>query len=136
MDNTVIVWNAASGERIATLRAPRGGQADRPVKGLAWDPIGRFLATQDENTLRVWQTDKWECVRVVDEPFKGSTGTSLFARLDWTRDGQYLLCPCAMNSDTPTVRTLTRAGNESPLKQTDLIGFRKAVACIVSLIRN
>ncbi|PIO54861.1 WD domain, G-beta repeat protein, partial [Teladorsagia circumcincta] len=46
MDNTVVVWNAKKlPERIVVLDTSRGGH-NGPVKGLSWDPIGKYLATQ------------------------------------------------------------------------------------------
>ncbi len=128
-----MVWNVLSGERVATLKSSNGGH-ERGVKGLAWDPVGRFLATQGEdNTLRVWRIDTWECVRVVSEPLQESTSSALFTRMDWSADGQFLLCPNAMNAGLPTVRILPRNdGNDATCR--DMAGFRKAVACIVRCV--
>ena len=41
------------------------------VKGVAWDPIGKYLASQsDDRTVRVWRTYDWKAETVVSEPFK------------------------------------------------------------------
>lgn len=54
---------------MITLKHSNGGH-NRAIKGLSWDPIGRFLATQSEdNSLKLWQTDSWECVKTITEPF-------------------------------------------------------------------
>ena len=41
LDNTVIIWEPASGRRVTTLTGHHGF-----VKGVAWDPFNVFLATQ------------------------------------------------------------------------------------------
>ena len=41
IDNTVCIWDAASGQRLQTLSVHTSF-----VKGLAWDPVGTYLATQ------------------------------------------------------------------------------------------
>jgi protein HIRA/HIR1 len=41
LDNRVIIWDAASGKQLHTISAHCG-----PVKGVAWDPVGTYLATQ------------------------------------------------------------------------------------------
>jgi len=41
------------------------------VKGVAWDPIGKYLASQsDDRTVRIWRTYNWKAETVVSEPFK------------------------------------------------------------------
>ena len=41
VDNTVIVWDVATGSHIAMLKQHHGF-----VKGVAWDPFNKYLATQ------------------------------------------------------------------------------------------
>jgi protein HIRA/HIR1 len=41
------------------------------VKGVTWDPIGKYIATQSEDkTLRIWRTSDWTTEHIVKEPFK------------------------------------------------------------------
>ena len=41
------------------------------VKGVTWDPIGKYLASQsDDQTVRIWRTYNWKAETVVSEPFK------------------------------------------------------------------
>jgi len=40
------------------------------VKGVTWDPIGKYVATQSEDkTLRIWRTSDWTTEHIVKEPF-------------------------------------------------------------------
>ncbi|KAI1723027.1 WD domain, g-beta repeat domain-containing protein [Ditylenchus destructor] len=130
LDNTVIIWNAQKlPEKVAILKFSNGGH-DRGVKGLAWDPLARFLSTQaEDNSLKIWRTDTWECEKTFTEPFSESTGTTLFCRMDWSPNGSYLVCPCAMNNGGPTAKIIHR---KDWTFERDMVGFRKAVTCVRS----
>jgi len=55
------------------------------VKGIAWDPIGKYLATQsDDNSVRIWRVENWEQIREISAPFESSLSQShsLFSRLE------------------------------------------------------
>jgi len=63
------------------------------VKGVTWDPIGKYVATQsDDKTLIVWRTSDWQQDKVIREPFAESNGTTHVLRLGWSPDGTYLVC--------------------------------------------
>lgn len=74
VDNNVNVWcrlSTASGAApgqfslLTTLRGHRGF-----VKGVAWDPIGRYLATQgDDVAVNVWRTSDWQIEANIKKPF-------------------------------------------------------------------
>ena len=50
MDNTVRVWDAASGEELLVLRGHEG-----PVHAAAFSPDGaRIVSGSDDRTVRVW----------------------------------------------------------------------------------
>lgn len=52
------------------LDGKREGHEDS-VKGIAWDPIGKYLASQSsDKTLKIWTTDNWKCEKTISEPFK------------------------------------------------------------------
>ncbi|KAL6728868.1 hypothetical protein Aduo_010601 [Ancylostoma duodenale] len=128
MDNTVVVWNAKKfPERIVILDTTRGGH-NGPVKGLSWDPIGKYLATQSaDKSLRLWTTDNWQCDTVITKPFSQSSQTTMFSRLEWSPDGQFLFAPCAMNNQGPTAQIIMRKDWDTEL---DLVGHRRAVTAI------
>jgi len=53
-------------EQASVLRGHSG-----MVKGVTWDPIGKYLASQsDDRTARIWRTYSWKAEAVIDEPFK------------------------------------------------------------------
>ena len=55
-----------SSERVRVLRGHRG-----LVKGVTWDPVCRYVATQaDDRTLVVWRTSDWGQETVVTRPFQ------------------------------------------------------------------
>lgn len=40
------------------------------VKGVAWDPVGRYIASQgDDRSLLVWRTTDWGQETAVTKPF-------------------------------------------------------------------
>lgn len=67
----MIVWNAQKlPEKVVILDAAKGGHKES-VKGVSWDPIGKFLCSQSaDKTLKVWSTDSWECFTTLAKPFE------------------------------------------------------------------
>ena len=55
------------------------------VKGLAWDPVGTYLASAaDDKCVIIWRTDGWQPVATITAPFRHGFSTStFFLRLDW-----------------------------------------------------
>lgn len=125
------------------------------VKGVTWDPIGKYLSSQSEDkSLRIWRTVDWQTEVVITEPYEKvrnllrikccclvywfttfffftylKCGTTVGLRHDWSPDGQYLVSAHAMNNSGPTARIIERDGWKY---DKDYVGHRKAVNCIVS----
>lgn len=52
------------------------------VKGVCWDPVGEFLATQsDDRSVKIWRTSDWSLEAEVTKPFEDSPGSTFFRRL-------------------------------------------------------
>lgn len=65
------------------------------MKGVTWDPVGNYLATQvcclypahsnnpqsDDKTVRIWNTENWQEVQVISKPFELSPQSTFFRRL-------------------------------------------------------
>ncbi|THD28144.1 Protein HIRA [Fasciola hepatica] len=131
VDNNVIVWcrlstatGAAPGQfsLLTTLRGHRGF-----VKGVAWDPIGRYLATQgDDVAVNVWRTSDWQIEANIKKPFAKATGQSQVMRISWSLDGSTIAAPHAINNGFPTAKLIDRTNWMPSL---DLVGHRKHVTC-------
>ncbi|KAK9842260.1 hypothetical protein WJX81_003301 [Elliptochloris bilobata] len=121
LDNTVFVWDAASGHRLKTLAGH-----ESYVKGVAWDPVGSFLATQaDDRSVRLWRCADWSPVARATEPFAaGYISTTFSLRLDWAPDGQTLLAVNALKPPCHTAPLLERGGCKSTFA---LVGHTGAV---------
>lgn len=53
-------------EVVAVLKGHTG-----LVKGVTWDPVGKYLASQsDDKSLRIWRTVDWQEETIVEKPFK------------------------------------------------------------------
>ena len=47
------------------------------VKGVTWDPIGKYMASQsDDKCLNVWRTSDWQLETQISEPFEECSGTT------------------------------------------------------------
>jgi protein HIRA/HIR1 len=121
LDNSVIVWDAASGHRVRTLAGH-----ESYVKGVAWDPIGTFLASQsDDRSVRVWRCQDWSPLARTAEPFaEGFVSTTFSLRLDWAPDGQHLLAVNALQPPCHTAPLLERGTWKAPYS---LVGHTAAV---------
>ncbi|VDP86585.1 unnamed protein product [Echinostoma caproni] len=130
VDNNVIVWcrqstgTGAPGQfaLLTTLRGHHGF-----VKGVAWDPIGRYLATQgDDVAVNVWRTSDWQIEANIKKPFAKATGQSQVMRISWSLDGSTIAAPHAINNGFPTAKLIDRTNWMPSL---DLVGHRKHVTC-------
>ena len=72
------------GQKVHTLKGHTSF-----VKGVAWDPIGKYLATQaDDKSCIVWRVDDWSVVSKITEPYQSSMGATFSLRLCWSPDGK------------------------------------------------
>ncbi|BHF58250.1 hypothetical protein SprV_0100120100 [Sparganum proliferum] len=132
VDNTVVIWGPSQGtpnnasaspfQCIATLRGHGG-----PVKGVAWDPAGRYLATQAEGLgVRVWRVSDWQEESKISKPFVKAADQSQVTRLSWSPDGSVIVAPHAINNRFPTAQLINRNHWHPGL---DLVGHEKHVVC-------
>ncbi|KAJ7597545.1 histone transcription regulator 1 [Mycena floridula] len=74
------VWCGYTLERLHKLDQHQGF-----VKGVCWDPVGEFLATQsDDKSVKIWRTTDWTLEAEVTKPFEDSPGSTFFRRLSWS----------------------------------------------------
>ncbi|VDL95458.1 unnamed protein product [Schistocephalus solidus] len=122
VDNTGSTsYNASASpfQCIATLRGHGG-----PVKGVAWDPAGRYLATQAEGLgVRIWRVSDWQEESKISKPF---VKVIQVTRLSWSPDGSVIVAPHAINNRFPTAQLINRNHWRPGL---DLVGHEKHVVC-------
>ncbi|KAI8644133.1 WD40-repeat-containing domain protein [Parasitella parasitica] len=93
VDGFVIVWNGATFEQITKI-----DQHSDFVKGVTWDPAGKFLASQsDDKMVKVFRTSDWGLEADLISPFINAPGTTLFRRLSWSPDGAHVAAANAVN---------------------------------------
>jgi len=124
LDNSVFVWDMQGKQRATLLGAPalrrrarlvflslppRAGH-ESFVKGVAWDPVGTYLASQgDDKSVHVWRCEDWSRVAVIRQPFLRTVGNSTFSlRLCWSPDGRTLTATNSTNNGQRTAAVLDR----------------------------
>ncbi|PKI53666.1 protein HIRA isoform X2 [Punica granatum] len=61
------------------------------VKGVTWDPIGSFIASQsDDKTVIIWRTSDWSLAHRTDGHWTKSLGSTFFRRLGWSPCGHFI----------------------------------------------
>ncbi|XP_058088801.1 protein HIRA isoform X2 [Magnolia sinica] len=61
------------------------------VKGVAWDPIGSFIASQsDDKTVIIWRTSDWTLAHKTEGHWAKSLGSTFFRRLGWSPCGHFI----------------------------------------------
>ncbi|CAN4119486.1 unnamed protein product [Withania somnifera] len=61
------------------------------VKGVTWDPIGSFIASQsDDKTVIIWRTSDWSLAHRTEGHWAKSLGSTFFRRLGWSPCGHYI----------------------------------------------
>ncbi|XP_038723909.1 protein HIRA-like isoform X2 [Tripterygium wilfordii] len=61
------------------------------VKGVTWDPIGSFIASQsDDKTVIIWRTSDWSLAHRTDGHWAKSLGSTFFRRLGWSPCGHFI----------------------------------------------
>ena len=112
VDNTVIVWDAVSGQGLVQLR-----EHSHYVQGVAFDPRGEYVVTQSpDRTARVYAVTgggrvdaknikQVKVIKCVDAPgeeggqmpmFHDDSMTSFFRRPEWSPDGSFVALPAGM----------------------------------------
>ncbi|XP_078158563.1 histone chaperone HIRA-like protein isoform X2 [Carex rostrata] len=61
------------------------------VKGVTWDPIGSFIATQsDDKSVIIWNTNDWSMAHRTDGHWSKTVGSTFFRRLHWSPCGHFI----------------------------------------------
>jgi len=63
IDNSVVVWDVATGNKVAILKEPKGF-----VQGVAYDPLGvMYACLSTDRTLRIFSASKNKCVDTISK---------------------------------------------------------------------
>ncbi|KXS21760.1 WD40 repeat-like protein [Gonapodya prolifera JEL478] len=86
------------------------------VKGVAWDPVGKYLAVQsDDKSVVIWSVtggpNDWRSERRIRDPYQGSMQAPWFSRLSWSPDGTVLATAGGHNARMPCVPLLMRSND-------------------------
>ena len=127
------VWDVsadAARQLVAVLQGHRS-----MVKGVSWDPIGRYLASQgDDRAVVVWEQRDWTEAARIEAPFQRSTAKTLFRRLTWSPDGQFLCCPHAFKKPVNIAVVLRRPsgqpGEDGWAQECDFVGHNSPVGVV------
>ncbi|XP_078434483.1 histone chaperone HIRA-like protein isoform X2 [Wolffia australiana] len=61
------------------------------VKGVTWDPIGSFIASQsDDKSVIIWRTADWSLAHRLEGHWSKSVGSTFFRRLGWSPCGHFI----------------------------------------------
>lgn len=120
VDNFVIVYDLKKERIVKRL------QLKSMVKGMSWDPIGRFLVAQTENSFTIFQTSDWTLVREVTDIFRRQS-SPMFLRPSWRIDGENVLVPNSF-SNASSIVTLLARGTFSTAYEVHLPGNISSVA--------
>ncbi|CAD7701890.1 unnamed protein product [Ostreobium quekettii] len=121
LDNHIAVWDVEESRPTATLDGHTSF-----VKGLAWDPMGLYLASQaDDKSVIIWQTSDWTQTHRITSPFaQQPINNCFFTRLCWSPDGQFLTIVNSYQSGK-NVGSVIRRGDWSEVY--NLVGHHGAV---------
>mmetsp|Transcript_5210 Transcript_5210/g.11549 ORF Transcript_5210/g.11549 Transcript_5210/m.11549 type:complete len:509 (-) Transcript_5210:3772-5298(-) len=125
IDGRVLIWKIGEGSAVKQLE-------QEGIKGLAWDPKGRYLLAQAESAAVIWDSFRWN-----DEPYKlckcfaRSMENLVVSRPDWSPDGSsFCVVHTSGHSPMPT-STIIRRGEFSDTHNefATFAGFNHPVTC-------
>lgn len=87
------------------------------VLGIAWHPLGRYLAIAGNGGIKIWKTYQWKQEPIFLETFAACTAIA------WSNEGEYLAASCLDNTVL-----LWRFGEENPWQMTGFGGKIRRLA--------
>ncbi|KAI7876516.1 WD40 repeat-like protein [Lichtheimia hyalospora FSU 10163] len=121
VDGSVIVWNGTTFDQVRRIEEQGGF-----VKGITWDPVGKFIAAQyDNKMLKIWRTSDWNLEQEIRAPFVNAPSTTFFRRLSWAPTGTQIVtanatngahCVAAIISREEWVADVSLVGHKCPIE--------------------
>ena len=115
VDNRVVVYDLLSKNNVGEVVLETQEHEDH-VKGLAFDPIGKYLVSQSDKLACIWllADNKFLLQKKISQNFSSVSG--MYYRPSFSPCGQLLLLPNAFNRGSHGVVALMRQDNfEKPL---------------------
>lgn len=136
VDNHIMVWSVLPPANSVPSLVPSYGSSasstlispkrilsghDSFVKGLSYDPVGRYLLSSgSDNRIIVWDAEnEYSILKILDEPLRNAPDKTIFRRISWSPDGQSVCVTSAQKSSKPIGMVLKRGTWESVA---DLVG--------------
>mmetsp|Transcript_8527 Transcript_8527/g.26623 ORF Transcript_8527/g.26623 Transcript_8527/m.26623 type:complete len:308 (-) Transcript_8527:2639-3562(-) len=129
IDNKILIWQPTL-ESITLLPQRELTGHINWVKGVAWDPLGRFLASASEDKrVIIWRAHaEWPIEAEITVPFVDATTQTFFQRLSWSPDGLTLGVPNAIKSRQQVAAIIAR--NRWQTVEADLVGHKHPVTVV------
>ncbi|KAJ3331686.1 HIR complex subunit [Blyttiomyces sp. JEL0837] len=104
LDSHIFIWDGQSFEKLKKLDAHT-----EFVKGITWDPVGKYMATQsDDKTVKIWRVSDWAVEHEISEPYETASSPTFFRRLSWSPDGSAIVTANGENGNVPVAPVISR----------------------------
>lgn len=130
VDNRVLVWQLPlSSEQASSSKILSPShiltQHQSFVKGIAYDPIGKYLISCDSsNVVILWDSEhQYSVIQILTSPLKNSPDSTLFRHIHWAPDGSSVCLTSALKSSKPIGMILRRNDWENIA---DLVGHKNS----------
>jgi protein HIRA/HIR1 len=99
------------------------------VKGVSWDPVGKYLTSQaDDRSVIFWNTFDWTVAKQVHEGFEKSGGQTFYKRHSWAPDGSQVCFVHAVD-ESRFQNVALIVDRETLSDSVSLVGSRSLVEC-------
>ncbi|KAM9982209.1 hypothetical protein ACTFIZ_006748 [Dictyostelium cf. discoideum] len=94
LDKTILIWETTKFGIIKKLEKQK-----KFINGISWDPMGKYLISQSDGLISIWNTVNWNCEKVIKDVVGGFDLKSFFLRSSWTPDSKYFISTQGFNKN-------------------------------------
>ncbi|KAM9988961.1 hypothetical protein ACTFIY_005022 [Dictyostelium cf. discoideum] len=94
LDKTILIWETTKFGIIKKLE-----KQEKFINGITWDPMGKYLISQSDGLIYIWNTINWNCEKVIKDVVGGLDLKSFFLRSSWTPDSKYFISTQGFNKN-------------------------------------
>ncbi|KAL9648705.1 hypothetical protein ABK040_003643 [Willaertia magna] len=129
VDSRVIVYDLKSTNEVCEVIMNRDDHQDH-VKGLVFDPIGKYLVSQSDKSLIIWNYsgNQFTPLKIIEKLFKSSL-SGIYYRPSFSPCGQTLLFPNVYAKQKHTAIALLRATDFDESHSTNFVGHLDGILC-------